>query len=121
MKGQTHNLDPELTDLLTLLEVHMGFELTITSGHRDIAHNLAVGGVTNSEHTYLPAQGADVLCKQSVTRHKMLKWLYVHDVRRIGIGKDFIHVGISEELPQYVSWVYYKDTAEPETPKAVLA
>ena len=108
MNGKTTNLHPDLVDLLTRLESVMGFELTVTSGQRDEATNTEVGGVVGSEHTYHPAEGADVLCKQSVTRYAMLKWLITAGVRRIGIGKDFIHIGIAEDKPQSVVWHYYK-------------
>jgi len=109
MKGKTENLDPELLTILTDLEEHMGFELTVTSGQRGIEHNDEVGGVPNSEHTYDPAEGADVLCKQSITRYKMVKWLLARDVRRIGIGDEFIHIGIAEDKPQFVMWDYYPE------------
>lgn len=107
MKGKIENLHPDLVEVLEVLEEHLGIELTVTSGQRDEGHNLEVGGVAGSEHTYDPAEGADILCKQGVTRYKMLKWLFAHDVRRIGIGKDFIHVGIAEDKPQFVIWHYY--------------
>lgn len=107
MTGQTDNLDADLVTALLGLEAAMGFALTITSGHRDAAHNAAVGGVPGSEHTSDPAKGVDILCKQSITRFKMLKWLLAHDIRRIGIGKDFVHVGLAEEKPQFVVWTYY--------------
>lgn len=106
MKGQTDNLDADLVTVLLGLEAAMGVELTVTSGHRDAAHNTAVGGVPGSEHTYDPAEGADILCKQSITRFTMLKWLLAHDIRRIGIGRDFLHVGLAEDKPQYVAWLY---------------
>ena len=112
MKGKTENLHPDLTDLLVRLEAAMGFELTVTSGQRDDATNSEVGGVVGSEHTHDPAEGADVLCKQSVTRFKMLQWLLAHDVRRIGIGQDFLHVGIADDKPQFVIWHYYPAKAE---------
>lgn len=107
MKGDTTQVSQELLDILTELEAHMGFELTITSGYRDPAYNLEVGGVPESEHTHNPAEGVDILCKQSITRYKMKKWLYAHDIRRIGTGKDFIHIGIAEDKPQFVEWTYY--------------
>ncbi len=111
MQGKIANLHQDLVDILTDLEIYMGFELTITSGQRTHEHNddPKVGGVKNSEHTYDPAEGADVLCKQGVTRYKMLQHLFKVGVRRIGVGKEFIHVGISELLPQNVVWAYYKD------------
>lgn len=108
MRGAITNIHPQLLDTLHALEVEMGFELTITSGQRSQEHNGAVGGVPDSEHTYQPAQGADVLCKQGVTRYKMLQWLLKHGVTRIGIGKEFIHIGIAEDKPQYVAWLYDK-------------
>ena len=56
-----------------------------------------------------PAKGADVFCRRSVTRYKMLKELFAMGVRRIGIGDEFIHVGISTSLPLDVAWNYYAD------------
>ena len=109
MRGPQSRIAPELLDLLKLLEGHLGFELTITSGYRSVHHNEVVGGVTGSEHTYDPAEGVDVLCKQGITRYKMLQWLFRQDIRRIGIGQDFIHIGIAEDKPQFVVWLY-KDT-----------
>jgi hypothetical protein len=63
--------------------------------------------VDGSEHTYDPAQGADILCLRSVTRFKMLRELFDMGISRIGIGKDFIHVGIATDKPQHVCWTYY--------------
>jgi len=108
MKGKIDNIHPALMLILKDLEAEMGFELTITSGKRDATHNVEVGGVPDSEHTYELAEGVDVLCKQSITRYKMLKWLFKYDIRRIGIGEDFIHIGIADDKPQYVAWDYYK-------------
>mgnify|MGYP001572977930 CR=1 FL=1 len=110
MKDKVQSLHPDLMEILIGLEAAMGFELTITSGRRDETHNSEVGGVPGSEHTSDPAQGADVLCKQSVTRYKMVKHLLAHGVRRIGIGNEFVHVGIAEDKPQFVMWDYYPDS-----------
>lgn len=107
MKGETTNLHPTLTTLLTELERRMGFELNINSGYRDPGHNEDVGGVPDSEHTYDPAEAADVLCLRSATRFKMLKTLFDMKVQRIGIGQTFIHVGISTDKPAEVCWHYY--------------
>lgn len=115
MKGSTGKVSTELIGILHELEIAMGFELTVTSGYRAPAHNTSVGGVENSEHTYNPAEGVDILCKQSVTRYKMVKWLIAHDVRRIGIGEEFVHIGIAEDKPQFVMWTYYP--AKKEEPR----
>lgn len=107
MLGKIENIHPELFSLLQRLETEMGFDVTIISGQRDVEHNEKVGGVKNSEHTYNPAEGVDVLCRQSVTRYKMVKWLLANQVHRIGIGDSFIHIGIADDKPQFVMWDYY--------------
>lgn len=112
MKGRTSNLHPKLVDVLQRLEQHMGFELDVNSGYRDPSHNVDVGGVPDSEHTYDPAEAADVLCLRSVTRFKMVKTLLDMGITRIGVGQTFIHVGVSTDKPQNVMWDYYPTTKE---------
>lgn len=107
MTGYTANLHPELTRVLTELEHRMGFSLQINSGYRDPTHNEEVGGVPGSEHTYDPAEGADVFCQRGVTRFRMVKELLAMGVRRIGIGATFVHVGIASDKPLDVLWTYY--------------
>jgi hypothetical protein len=104
----SQNLHPIIKKHLGELEKRMGFALTITSGYRHPEHNKDVGGVPFSEHTYDPAEGVDILCKRSVTRYKMVKELLDMGIVRIGIGKDFVHVGIGADKPQNVMWTYYQ-------------
>lgn len=107
MTGATSNLHKDLVAVLTELEKRLGMSLIINSGYRDPTHNEDVGGVTDSEHTNDPSTAADVLCLRSVTRFRMLKELFSMNIRRIGIGATFIHVGISTDHPQDVCWTYY--------------
>lgn len=111
MTGYTTNIHPDLMMILKDLELHMGFDLQINSGYRDPEHNKEVGGVEGSEHTKDPAEGVDVLCQRSVTRYKMLQWLFLNRVRRIGIGNTFLHIGIAVDLPQNMCWDYYPEPA----------
>lgn len=105
----SHNLHPKLKQHLGELEKRVGFKLTMTSGYRTPEYNAdpKVGGVPGSEHTYDPAEGVDILCKRSVTRFKMVKELLDMGVTRIGIGKEFVHIGIAADKPQRVIWTYY--------------
>lgn len=107
MKGATKNLAPALVEVLAHLERAVGMELIINSGYRDPEHNHDVGGVDGSEHTYDPAEGADVLCLRSVTRFKLVREALMCGVTRIGIGKDFVHIGVATDKPQAVIWHYY--------------
>ena len=102
------NLHPTLHAHLHELQTRMGFVLTITSGYRHPDHNTEVGGVEHSEHTYDPAEGVDVLCKRSATRFAMVKHLLDMGLTRIGIGKDFVHIGIATDKPAPVMWTYYE-------------
>jgi len=104
----SEHLHPILKRHLRELQKRMGFVLTVTSGYRHPEHNLDVGGVEDSEHTYDPAEGVDILCKRSVTRYKMLEHIFEMKIKRIGLGKDFIHIGIAEDKPQEVAWTYYE-------------
>lgn len=110
MRGAILNLHPDLLQALTELERRMGFELDVNSGYRDPEHNEDVGGVDNGEHTYDPAEGADVFCQRSVTRFKMVSELIAMGIRRIGIGNTFIHIGIAKDKPQDCMWDYYPET-----------
>ena len=109
MTGSLSNIHADLMKILTDLEAYMEFELHVDSGYRDPQHNQDVGGVPDSEHKDDPAQGADVFCRRSPTRFKIVCWLLARGVRRIGIGNTFIHIGISQDLPQDVMWTYYPD------------
>ena len=110
MTGYTTNLHPDLMAVLTRLESRMGFELQVTSGYRDPAHNVDVGGVTGSEHTHDPSMAADVVCQRSATRYTMLRELFAMGIRRIGIGNTFLHIGISATHPQDMCWDYYTES-----------
>ena len=111
MTGYTTNLHPDLMAVLTQLEHRMGFSLQINSGYRDPTHNEEVGGVLGSEHTYDPAEGADVFCQRSATRYTMVRALLSMGVRRIGIGATFVHVGIATDKPVDMLWTYYQKKA----------
>jgi zinc D-Ala-D-Ala carboxypeptidase len=107
MVGAIHNLHPNLVSLLERLEARLGRPLTINSGYRDAGHNQDVGGVENSEHTYDPAEGVDVDCPNGAACYQIVTAALAEGVKRIGIGKNFVHIGISTDKPQNVIWNYH--------------
>jgi len=107
MTGQFTQLDPRLLAVLTQLEQEDGLPIHVNSGFRDPARNKAVGGVSNSEHTDQPATGADIQCLQSTTRFKLVTAALKRGITRIGIGKTFVHIGMSTTRPASVMWHYY--------------
>lgn len=107
MTGALENIHPDLLERLKELERIFGKEIFITSGYRDPDHNKKVGGVTGSEHTYNPAEGVDIACLRSPTRWSLVTIAMKLGFRRIGIGKNFVHLGIATDKPQNVMWHYY--------------
>lgn len=100
------------TRLLATLEAIRGLfgqPISITSGYRCPPHNAEVGGVFPSEHTLEDelTDAADIVCLGDRARYDLLKILITLKVQRIGIGKNFIHVGASQTLPAPCIWTYY--------------
>lgn len=96
--------DPILMALLDRLREALGSPIVITSGLRCAYWNDHEGGQPDSGH--LVGTEADLSCPSSSYRHALLTAIYTRNVPRVGIGADFIHVGIRSALPQQVTWVY---------------
>jgi len=97
-------IDGGLVHSLQRIRDTLGRSMAITSGYRCEAHNKAVGGVETSAHRL--GLAVDIACKTSTDRARLLP-LLVKEFRRIGIGKDFIHVDIDMSKPNPVIWDYY--------------
>ena len=79
-------------------------ECHVTSGCRCEDHNKAEGGVSDSPH--LKGTAADLYVPNSKLRYLVLRKLFAMGVKRIGIGKDFIHFDVDKEKTQWVVWEY---------------
>lgn len=96
-------VDPVLVLVLTRMRQIAGVRIDISSGVRCEAHNRAVGGKNGSEH--ITGRGADLFCLTGPFRRQLIEAAVLCGVKRIGISEDFIHIGISEDLPESV-WLY---------------
>lgn len=82
-----------------------GVPMTITSDYRTPAHNLAVGGATNSGHTDVPCNAVDIGMRPSssdpnwnYTRFQIISMAIYHGCKRIGSYADgSIHLARDEE------------------------
>lgn len=75
----------------------------ITSGYRSKETNKRVGGVSTSSH--LKGLAADISCKDSSTRQKIVNALIQAGFTRIGIADTFIHCD-TDKNKQDAIWLY---------------
>lgn len=100
-------LRPALFELLDKMRGECGFAFSITSGLRSKEQNDALSD-SASDSAHLSGLAVDVACPDSLKRFKMVEVALSNGVKRIGIGKDFIHFDIDGPKPQVVMWTYYK-------------
>ena len=96
---------PSLLLKLEAMREIYGAPIVISSGLRCPAHNAKVGGTTGSEH--LTGYGADLACPNSGVRWRLVAAALKAGFQRIGVGKNFLHVGVSRTHDQDVIWTYY--------------
>lgn len=78
--------------------------MIITSSYRCPEHNKEVGGKETSSH--LEGLAADIKCDNPTYRFNLLTALTRVGFKRIGIGKDFIHVDLDGNKDQNIIWNY---------------
>lgn len=84
-----------------------GLVMAINSSYRPPLDNKAAGGVDDSAHVQIPCRGVDVRCHSSVGRWAIVTAAINHGIRRIGIGKRFVHLDDDPTKPAQVIWTYY--------------
>jgi len=102
--GSIESIDPALILALEKLERESGLELEFSSGYRCKACNAAAGGAKNSAH--LRGRAVDILCNTSSERYQIVQLAVELNFRRIGVGRNIIHLDIDTSLPQDVFWLY---------------
>ena len=95
----------QLLDKLDCMRESYGRAISVNSGLRCAYWNRKQGGVPGSEHE--TGEGADLACSDSNSRWKLITIALAVGFRRIGIGKTFLHVGVSHTHEQDVVWTYY--------------
>ena len=93
-----------LVEILYTIEQEHERKYAYTSGMRCEACNRKAGGVSDSEH--LTGEAVDVAITYSRDRLEYVAELLLLEVNRIGVGANFIHIGISEDHPQNCMWLY---------------
>lgn len=99
-------MQPEFMQRLQALRVEYGKPMTITSGYRHWTHPTeAKKGHTTGEHTR--GLCADIACTDGRARYELITLALKHGFNRIGIAKNFVHLGLGGTgLPPNVIWEY---------------
>lgn len=80
--------------------------MTITSGYRHPTHPVEARKLrSDGEHTR--GMCADIACTNGIDRYRLVELALKHGITRIGIAKNFIHLGLGGQgLPSPVIWEY---------------
>lgn len=101
-----NEMKPEFMDKLQKLRTIYGKSMRITSGYRHPTHPVEARKThSNGEHT----QGmcCDVYCVDGASRFLLIKLALELGFTRIGIAKNFVHLGLGGRgLPNNVIWEY---------------
>ena len=101
-----NEMQPEFMAKLQLLREKYGRPMIVTSGYRHWTHPVeARKGHTTGEHTR--GTCADIACTSGAERYKIVQLALQLGFPRIGIAKNFIHLGLGGAgLPAPTIWDY---------------
>lgn len=101
-----NDMTHEFMEVLQRVRADFGRPMKITSGYRHWTHPVeARKGHTTGEHTR--GTCCDVACTDGRERFDLVTLALKHGITRIGIAKNFVHLGIGGPgLPVRVIWEY---------------
>lgn len=82
-----------------------GFPFILTSAYRSPHHEVCKGRPANGPHT--TGQAFDIACDSNLKRFKIVEAAITVGFKRIGIGKNFIHLDDCTDKPNPRIWTYY--------------
>lgn len=101
-----NNMQHEFMEKLQAIRTAYGKSMKVTSGFRSKKHPIEAKKThSNGEHT----QGncADIACDNGSDRFRLISLAIANGITRIGIAKNFLHLGIGGKgLPNNVVWDY---------------
>lgn len=98
-------MDARFLDILDKVREEAGIPLVLLSAFRTIEYEKKHGRKGTSAHTL--GLAVDILCNSSQNRYKIVRAALACGITRIGIGKNYVHLDISEIHAQEVIWHYY--------------
>lgn len=101
-------LSEDLGNILQNIRDQYKKPIIITSGYRCIKHNKFIRGSSTSDHIY--GLGVDISVINDRDRFELIKFALDEGIDRIGIGKTYLHLGLSHpssKKSDRVIWTYY--------------
>lgn len=101
-----NKMQHEFMTVLQAIRTDYGKSMTVTSGYRSKKHPIEARKThSNGEHTQ--GRCADIACTTGTDRFTIVSLALKHGITRIGIAKNFVHLGIGgKALPSNVIWDY---------------
>lgn len=101
-----NNMQHEFMVKLQAIRTEFGKALKVTSGFRSTKHPIEAQK-TNSYGEHTQGTCADIFCDNGSDRYKLISLALKHGITRIGVAKNFLHLGIGgKNLPNNVIWEY---------------
>ena len=101
-----NNMQPEFMKKLQEFRTAYGKPLTITSGFRSVKHSIEAKK-THSKGEHTQGRCCDIACTSGAERFVLISLALKHGFTRIGIAKNFLHLGVGGNgLPNNVIWEY---------------
>ena len=99
-----HKMDGDFLELLDAVREEAGIRFVINSSFRTEEYNESIGGGENSAH--LRGLAVDIKADTSFKKFAIVNAALTLNVRRIGIGSNFVHIDNDLSLPHPVIWTY---------------
>lgn len=101
-----NDMQPEFMDILYAIRQEYNKPMVPTSGYRHKTHPVEAKK-TRSDGEHTQGRCCDIACTTSRERYDLVRIALKHGITRIGIAKNFIHLGIGgNNLPSCVIWDY---------------
>lgn len=99
-----NDIDLAFVKILQNIRNITGKPMRINSGCRCMTHNEEVDGVPHSAH--MRGLAADVAVFDSEQRFRLVAAALESGIKRVGLGKTFVHLDIDDGLPTPRIWLY---------------
>lgn len=100
------DMDGAFLSLLDKIREEAGIPLVLNCAFRSSSYDKSKGRSGNSAHT--KGKAVDIRCTTSANRMKIVRSAIKCGIRRIGIGKSFVHLDTDESLVQDIIFHYYE-------------